>query len=272
MAAFRFFDPNPVQWDNFGVLAAGGSLTFTLSGATTASSVYGEPDLSTDNGNVIALDAAGRPEVDVWMDSTIEYRVVLKDSDGDEIWTKDNVRDSGASSTAFPDPADGDNGQFCVTDGTTASWASILQVPDPTGASGKVLTNNGSTFSWLSLTAAAIYSETSLPGGITQSGADLQIGKLKFQTGTGTAPTASAEYTTKAITFSEAYASGPLIVLISPRTDNITPGNALVSWSVTSKSTTGFTVKFYAGQEHGNNNWFITSAIDFDYVAMGLVA
>jgi len=63
-----------------------------------------------------------------------------------------------------------------------------------------------------------------------------------------------------------------LHVSITPRTDNITPAGALVSYSVTSLSTTGFTVKFYAGQEHGASDWFITSAVAFTYSVSGLVA
>ena len=74
------------------------------------------------------------------------------------------------------------------------------------------------------------------------------------------------------MTFATAYASGPLHVSITPRTDNITPAGALCSYSVTSLSTTGFTVTFYAGQEHGASDWFITSAIDFTYSVTGLVA
>lgn len=59
---------------------------------------------------------------------------------------------------------------------------------------------------WEAKATATTYTEASLPGGITQGATSVQIGKLKIQSGSGTAPTAAAEYTTApAVTFDEAY-------------------------------------------------------------------
>ena len=58
--AYRFLDPHPQFLTDAGEIVAGGSLTFYENGTTTPKSCYGEPALSTDNGNVLTLDSAGR--------------------------------------------------------------------------------------------------------------------------------------------------------------------------------------------------------------------
>ena len=148
-------------------------------------------------------------------------------------------------------------------------FVDVEQVPDPTGHSGEQLGTDGTLVFW---EAKSVFTEAALPSGITQAGTDLQIGKYKIQNGSGVAPTASAAYTSVAVTFAEAFASAPMFIGIEPNTDNVTPAGALVSFSVTSRSTTGFTVKFYAGQEHGASDWYITAAVNFKYSAHGIVA
>ena len=45
----------------------------------------------------------------------------------------------------------GSNGLFLTTNGTTASWANLAQVPSVSGQTGLFLGNNGSSYSWMSL-------------------------------------------------------------------------------------------------------------------------
>ena len=118
------------------------------------------------------------------------YRCILKDSAGATVWTRDDTRDTVAATYyPVPDPASGTDLQVVTTDGADYYLADFLAVPDPTGHASQYLTNDGALVSWAALPT---YSETSLPAGITQSGANLQIGKFKIQTGTDTAPSAAA--------------------------------------------------------------------------------
>ena len=50
-----------------------------------------------------------------------------------------------------------------------------------------------------------------------------------------------------------------------------TPQGARVGWSVV-PSTTGFTVYFYAADEHDTPGWLITNTVAFDYRAEGVSA
>ena len=270
MAGFRLLDQNCQYRLDDGTVAAAGELRFYETGTTTPKNVYEGSDLSPSLGSTVTLDSAGRAEDDVWLDGV--YRVRLYDADAAMVWSRDDVQGQEAGGITPLDPADGTEDQVYSTDGVDALWRTILEVPDPTGQSGKYLGNDGLVPAWTAFPAAVTYDETSLPDGITQSGNDLQVGKYKIQNGSGVAPTASAAYTSVAVTFAEAYASAPLFIGIEPNTDNVTPAGALVSFAVTSRSTTGFTVKFYAGQEHGASDWFITSAVNFKYSAHGIVA
>ena len=267
--ATRLVNQKPQYFLADGVtLNVGGTLNFTLTGTTTPKSVYGEESLSTDLGVSLTLNAEGRTDVDVWLDG--DYRVILKDADDATIWTLDDVNDlATATAYAVPDPASGTDGQAILTDGTDFYLADLIQVPDPTGHGGEQLGTDGELIYW---EPKEVYTADNLPAGITQGATSLLIGNMLKQYGSSSAPTASAAYTSKAVTFATAFASAPLHISIEPNTDNVTPAGALVSWAITSRSTTGFTVKFYAGQEHGASDWFITSAVNFTYEATGLTA
>src|SRR5690349_15363369 len=109
MAAFRFHDQDPVYLDTAGAPCAGGSLTFYDNGTTTPKDVYGDSGLSVNNGNIITLDSSGRSPLDLWLSGA--YSVVLKNSSGSIIWTKDDVQQQGASVPS------GTNGQAVFIDG-----------------------------------------------------------------------------------------------------------------------------------------------------------
>jgi hypothetical protein len=158
------------------------------------------------------------------------------------------------------------------TDGSSYLFLDVLAVPDPTGHAGQQLGTDGEAIFWEAKQTIPTYDADNLPGGIEQGSTSYQIGNMLVQSGSDTAPTAAAAYTSKAVTFATAFAAAPVFIGIEPNTDNVTPAGALVSFAVTSRSTTGFTVKFYAGQEHGSNDWFITSAVNFKYQATGIVA
>jgi len=268
--ATRLLNQKPQYRLADGSLCAGGSLNFYDTGTTTPKSVYGEEALSTDLGSSLTLDSAGRTTPDVWLDG--DYRVILKDADDATIWTLDDVNDlATATAYAVPDPASGADGQAILTDGTDFYLADLIQVPDPTGHSGEQLGTDGTLTYWEAKQTIPTYTATSLPGGIAQGSTSFQIGKLLVQFGSDSAATASAEYTTDSVTFPTAYAT-LLHVACSPTgSSGFTTRGTGVSQQIAG-STTGFTVRFSAGNEHGASDWNITTAVTYTWVAFGLVA
>lgn len=77
----RFFDAD-------GAPLSGGKLYSYAAGTTTPQVTYSDPD-GTTNTNPVVLDANGY--ADVWLDTALSYKFVLKDSDDVTQWTRDNV-------------------------------------------------------------------------------------------------------------------------------------------------------------------------------------
>ncbi len=92
--AGRFYNPFP-QFSSATAVYAGGTLTFYATGTSTPQNVYTDEGLSVAASNPLTLNSAGRPSVDIFLQD-LEYKVVLKDSSGNTIWTADPVsaRDS----------------------------------------------------------------------------------------------------------------------------------------------------------------------------------
>lgn len=81
--------------DTTGAPVAGGSLTFYNAGTTDARVVYSDPGLTASLGNVVSLNAAGRPVsgsslVTIYT-GVNAFKVVVKDSDGTTLRTHDNL-------------------------------------------------------------------------------------------------------------------------------------------------------------------------------------
>jgi hypothetical protein len=124
--ASRLLNQAPVYLDASGAPVAGGTLTFYDTGTTTPRSVYAEKALTTDLGNVETLDSAGR-SADIWLSGS--YTVVLKDSDGAQIWSRDNVE----APSELPSQT-GNTGKVLKTDGTDPYWDDADSLPDYSGA------------------------------------------------------------------------------------------------------------------------------------------
>jgi hypothetical protein len=125
--ASRLLDQHPIFFDDDGAPCAGGTLTFKISGSSLAKDVYGEKALTTNLGNVIDLDSSGRTEVDVWLDGA--YTVELRDSDGVQIWSRDNVE----APSELPDPTGEDDKVVRVVDGAFV-LDDLRELPDYSGA------------------------------------------------------------------------------------------------------------------------------------------
>lgn len=78
----RYFDSN-------GNPLAGGKLYTYQAGTTTPQATYTDSTGGTPNANPVILDADG--EADVWLDTSLSYKFVLKDSTDATQWTVDNV-------------------------------------------------------------------------------------------------------------------------------------------------------------------------------------
>ncbi len=78
----RYFDTN-------GVVLAGGLLYAYISGTTTPQATYTDAAGGTPNANPVVLDANG--EAAVWLDPTLSYKFVLKNSAAVTQWTVDSV-------------------------------------------------------------------------------------------------------------------------------------------------------------------------------------
>lgn len=97
----RFIDPSP-QFASATEVYAGGTLSFFVTGTSTPATTYSDPglDIADANPNPIDLDSAGRAEVEIFLDPSVVYKTVLKDSDGNTIYTRDPVVDVAANVTA----------------------------------------------------------------------------------------------------------------------------------------------------------------------------
>lgn len=113
------FMPNVKQQflDGNGDPLAGGLLYSYVAGSTTPLTTYSDNEV-TQNANPVVLDARG--EADVWLAASNTYKLTLTDSDGNEIWTVDNV-------SGDPTGASGGGGgwsawaEHTVTDGQSAT-------------------------------------------------------------------------------------------------------------------------------------------------------
>ena len=154
--ANRFTDPRSQFLDSAGAVYSGGFLYFYETGSTTPKDTYSDSVLTTPNDNPVELDSAGRLPNDVFLDPNVTYKVVLKDADGNTIWTADPVDDPAANVTAaFQVYAGNPNSNLAGSAGTpggsgsSACWDitnNLLYVCTTTGtASTAVWTQVGAT-------------------------------------------------------------------------------------------------------------------------------
>lgn len=82
--------------NSLGVPLVNGTVTVYLAGSTTPTNTWQDQAQTTLNTNPVTLDSRG--ECVLWLDPTISYKFLLKDSGGSTQWTTDNI--SGAGSAA----------------------------------------------------------------------------------------------------------------------------------------------------------------------------
>jgi hypothetical protein len=268
MTGFRIPDSFPVFLDRLGQPAANGRLEFYDAGTSVPKDVYGNPDLTVNNGPTVLIGADGRAVDDIWGDGSYYVRLIA--ADDTLIADADDVSIPGGAGAVIPALA---AGKFLTNDGAVMSWASIIQPPDPTGQAGKILGTDGTNLTWQNPPATPPPAVSDID--VTTVGMTASDGTAKLQiiTGTATAPNVGGRDTNIAVTFPTAFNANPLFVGITPRYGGTVSafGNAPIP-HVSAISPTGFTAAFAAGERDDTNAGFnFNAAIPFDWVAIGLV-
>jgi len=86
--------PSPVfkAFDNNGNPLFNGQLFSYVAGTTTPQSTYTDSTGATPNTNPVILNSRG--ECNLWLDPNLAYKLILEDSNGNLIWTVDNIQSS----------------------------------------------------------------------------------------------------------------------------------------------------------------------------------
>lgn len=269
MAAFRILDQDPVYFDLQGNLAIGGHLRFYESGTVTPKSVYGNPALTVNNGAEVLIGSDGRAVVDIWGDGLGPYRVRLYDAADALISEADDV-DVSSGGTTIPALQ---VGKFLTNNGSVLQWASIREVPDPTGQSGKVLGNNGTSAIWQALPTPPdppdpeiVVTPGSAPALYFQAGVSTDPNKYVEQTGTATVPASGSAQSTVSVTYPVAFSTPPVVHVNA--TGGVQPGGLPVLIIDGTPSVTGFTIRADVAEGSGANP-NITVPIPVNWSARG---
>lgn len=107
MTVARLYNTRQQFLNNSGTPLASGRLFFYLAGTTTKTTTYNSSTGVTANSNPITLDSNGRPTVEIWVDGTTAIKVGLAAIGSDDppaafLWTEDNIRANGYSTTSMP--------------------------------------------------------------------------------------------------------------------------------------------------------------------------
>lgn len=267
---FRFIDQLPQFFNASGQVLSGGQLAFYESGTTTPLNTYTDDTLTQANPNPLELDSTGRPTADIWMNGN--YRVVLMDGTGATIWTRDNVQQPGGTTFSLPALV---AGQFLSNNGTAPLWAPVVQVPSPAGASGKVLSTDGSNLFWIPAPTNGTPGTPGTNASVTVTATDVKwsggSGALAhYQMGAASAPTSGNHTTTTTVTFPIPFATTP-VVMASVSNSAFASSGYLVALAITNVSTTGFTIAFDTNSSDGSNGNII-APVPFNWIAFGTTA
>lgn len=266
MAAYLLFNTLTTFHGSSGELLAGGELRFFQTNTTTPQDVYGNRALSVNNGNAVALDASGRLTHECWADTTASYYVELYDADGVKQGQISYIEVPGGQGQVIPVPSPG---EFLTGDGVNFLLEDLSDrfLPDQTGHSNEILGTDGATASWVARP------QDGAPGvsDISVGTDSVRIGTFLIQFGTDSAPSTGTDTTTKAITFPTAFSETPKFVKVTVTNGPSVNGTSLVADAVTSASTTGCTINFNNADRHFDGSSKLTSAIPFQWVAMGKV-
>lgn len=89
----------PQFFDDNGAPAAGFSLYSYEAGTTTAQAMYSDVSLAVPHTNPLVLPSSGFATI--FLDPTLMYKFVLKDTEGATVWTRDNVAPAALSTSVL---------------------------------------------------------------------------------------------------------------------------------------------------------------------------
>lgn len=164
--ANRFYSPDQQFLSNSGVPYAGGFLYFYATGTSTPQNTYSDSGLTIANTNPVVLDSNGQAG-SVFLQN-LSYKVVLTDSNLNQIWTMDPVYTSDYSTFAAFKPWNGNpNGAVAGTAGTQGSLPGTSAVWDYLDNILYVCTTTGSagTAVWTAVNGTAAVNITPSPQG-----------------------------------------------------------------------------------------------------------
>lgn len=265
--ARQFLNPAPVLHDVLGIDPAfNGSLTFYEVGTTDPKDTWsrfqqGDAYL---NPNPIPLDSAARSSVQIWGDG--DYTVVLKDADGETVWTRD-WRPEQAGSDELPAK---ESGKFLTTDGENWLLDEVRQVPDPTGYSGRVLSNDGANAIWATVASlvSGLIPDPPEPDW-SETANSLRLGDILIQWGSVTTSGTGGHRASGSITFPITYTSTPF-VFTQVASYSSTPANATGTCSVTGQSNNGATINYDVNIDDNNGVWNISTAPTVHWFSVGV--
>jgi hypothetical protein len=262
MASFRPLGQFIQFFLDDGTVNNGGSVTFYETDLTTLKNTYSDPALTVLNPNPVGLDAAGRPNSDIWGSGV--YGAVLEDENGITIQTLNNIQSGADPGLVIPSLiAD----YFLTNDGSNLLWQAIKQLPDPTGSSGFYLTTDGTLVSWAALPAPPapdiVVDSSSFRGGVSTN-----TSKFLVQVGSDSAPASGLPQTSKVITFPKAFTVCSIAMCMP--TTNSQPGGPVVSYNTSAPSSTGVTFGFDIAEGNPTQANFV-NPVPFQWVAIGFL-
>lgn len=274
MTSSVFTEPSPQYRDTSGNVCAAGSLKFFASGTLTAQDVFSDSTLATNIGATVPLGSDGRATsgtstITVYLDDSLQYRAQLFDANGAKQWDVDPINPQAAVGNTIPALV---NGYFLSNDGSQLLWDLIRQLPDPTGQSGKVLTTDGTGFSWIAKPADGTPGAAGTNASVTVTPTSVKwsngTGDLFFiQGGSASATASGVPSTSQTVTFPTPFKTLAGVYVISTGNSYATDGKLAIP-AITAKTTTGFTV----GLDTNTTTDNIFASVPFDWIAFGTIA
>lgn len=252
-----FYDPAPVYLDNNAKPVAGGFLYFYELGTTTPKLTWSDEALTIPNPNPVPLDGAGRANNKIWIKGS--YSVLLTDNLGAMIWTRD-VNDGSVGNSAFPTL---EAGKFLTNDGSVVQWAEILQLPDPTGADGKVPVASGGVY--------VLQAFPNYPTVPVVTDNSVKTGNILQQWGAGSIPASGTKVASATINFPTPYVTNPYCTVGINRGSGVVAAGFIgcLGWTA---STTQLTISWDLNIVQTGSEYNLTSPIPIQWSAIGKVA